>query len=249
MVFDNSIVVEPWTLTSHMSLMTGLYPQHHGVGPEVDLPADIATLADRLKSAGYATAAFTDGGWMRDKWGLARGFDTYEGKKRRGFRAVLEEARAWVDEHAAERMFLFVHTYDVHGWGVRPFYRSPEPTLGTFSSDIDTELDLCFESEKDDLARGLVRKKLEAERLMKRLDSKHAANDQYLAEQRRLLDENTATLESLRQKAELLSQRTPLHGDGGSEFDDLAWMAREMSVGEDEIEIALLREKSLRSAS
>lgn len=116
-------------------------------------------------------------------------------------------------------------------------------------ADIDTELDLCFESGKDDLARGLVRKKLEAERLTKRLDSKCAANEQYLAEQRRLLDENTATLESLRQKAELLSQRTPLHGDGGSEFDDLAWMAREMSVGDDEIEIALLREKNLRSAS
>lgn len=116
-------------------------------------------------------------------------------------------------------------------------------------ADIDSELDLCFESDKDDLARGLIRKKLEAERLLKRLASKHAANEQFLAEQRKLLDDNTATLESLRQKAELLAQRSSLPGDGASEFDDISWMAREMTVGDDEIEIALLREKSLRSAS
>ena len=84
---------------------------------------------------------------------------------------------------------------------------------------------------------------------MKRLTSKHTANEQYLAEQRKLLDENAATLESLRQKAELLSQRTPVHGDGGSEFDDIAWMAREMTIGDDEVEIAFLREKSVRGAS
>lgn len=114
---------------------------------------------------------------------------------------------------------------------------------------FDSELDLCFESDKDELARGLIRKKLEAERLLKRLGSKHAANEQYLEDQRKLLDDNSATLESLRQKAELLAQRSPAHGDSGSEFDDIAWMAREMTVGDDEIEIAFLREKNIRSAS
>ncbi len=140
-VFDNSIVVEPWTLTSHMSLMTGLFPQHHGVAPEVDLADGIETLAGRMRDAGYATAAFTDGGWMRDKWGLARGFDTYSGKKRRGFPAVLEEARAWIDARKDEKLFVFVHTYDVHGWGTRPFYRAPESISGMFSGDIETPLD------------------------------------------------------------------------------------------------------------
>ena len=116
-------------------------------------------------------------------------------------------------------------------------------------ADIDAELDLCFASEKDDLARGLIRKKLEAERLLKQLDSKYAANEKFLGGQRAMLDEHTATLESLRQKAELLAQRTPAHGDGGSEFDDIAWMAREMTVADDEIEIAFLREKDRRSPS
>jgi len=116
-------------------------------------------------------------------------------------------------------------------------------------AEIETQLDLCFESEKDDLAKSLIRKKLEAERLVKRLNAKHRANDKYLDEQRKMLDENHATLESLRQKAELFAQRTPVHINGGSEFDDIAWMAREMTVGDDEVEIAYLREKSIRSAS
>ena len=116
-------------------------------------------------------------------------------------------------------------------------------------ADIDAELDLCFESEKDDLAKSLIKKKLEAERLLKRLNTKHVANEKYLDEQRAMLDENSATLESLRQKAEIFAQRTPVQIDGGSEFDDIAWMAREMTVGDDEVEIAYLHEKSLRSAS
>ena len=64
-----------------------------------------------------------------------------------------------------------------------------------------------------------------------------------------MLEQNNTTLESLRQKAELFAQRTPVHAGGSSEFDDIAWMAREMSVGDDEVEVAYLREKSLRSAS
>ena len=86
-------------------------------------------------------------------------------------------------------------------------------------------------------------------RLLKRLDAKHVANEVYLEEQRAMLDENNATLESLRQKAELFAQRTPVHTDGDSKFDDITWMAREMQVGDDEVEIAYLREKSIRSTS
>ena len=95
----------------------------------------------------------------------------------------------------------------------------------------------------------MVRKKLEAERLWKRLHAKHLADEKYLAEQRTLFEENRSTLEGLRQKAELFSQRMPSPADGGSEFDDIAWMAREMSVSEDEVEVAYLREKNQRIAS
>jgi phage shock protein A len=114
-------------------------------------------------------------------------------------------------------------------------------------AEIDAELDLCFASRKDDLAKGLIKKKLETERLSKRLGSKHAASEKYLIEQQAMLDENRATLEGLRQKAELFAQRVP--ADSASEFDDIGWMARELRVTDDEVEIAYLREKDARSQS
>jgi len=116
-------------------------------------------------------------------------------------------------------------------------------------AEFEAQLDLCFESAKDELAKNTIRKKLETERLLKRLNSKHAANAKFLDEQRDLFEQNGTTLESLRQKAELFAQRAPARQDGRSEFDDIGWMAREMTVGDDEVEIAYLRERNLRSAS
>ena len=67
--------------------------------------------------------------------------------------------------------------------------------------------------------------------------------------QQKVLDENSATLESMRQKAELFAQRASVKPETSSEFDDVAWMSREMNVDDNEVEIAFLREKDLRSAS
>jgi phage shock protein A len=116
-------------------------------------------------------------------------------------------------------------------------------------ADVESQLDLCFGSGKDDLAKGLIRKKLEAERLLKRISGKVESNARFLDEQQKVLDENTATLESLRQKAELFAQRASVQTNASSEFDDVAWMSREMTVDDNEVEIAFLREKDLRSAS
>ncbi len=115
--------------------------------------------------------------------------------------------------------------------------------------EIEEELDLCFAQNKESLARSLVRRKLEAERLVKRLDSKLTANGRALELQQARVEENRATLEGLQQKAEVFAQREPSESGAGSEFDDLAWMARELSVTDDEIDVAFLREQQARSAS
>ena len=127
--------------------------------------------------------------------------------------------------------------------------REMENTL----AEIDGQLDLCFESGKDELARSLIRKKLEAGRLLKHLCAKYTVNEKYLADQQAMLDENRATLEGLRQKAELFARHAPGSSGPNTELDssyaDIAWMAREMTVGDDEVEVAFLREKNLRGAS
>jgi len=116
-------------------------------------------------------------------------------------------------------------------------------------ADIDEQLDLCFESGKEDLAKNLIRKKLEVERLLKRLGARSSANEKSIAERRAAFAENSAILDSLRQKAELFAQRPPARVDGAADYGDAAWMARELNVGEDEVEIAFLREKNLRGES
>jgi phage shock protein A len=158
--------------------------------------------------------------------------------------ALLKQAiRDMEDELTGTEQRIVVCAQDQDALTVR------KTELDSAISDISAQLDLCFESDKDELARGLIKKRLEAERLLKRLDTRYSANEAWLDEQRTRLDENRATLESMRQKAELFAQRTPQRAEGNSEFDDIAWMAREMIVGDDEIEIEFLREKSLRSAS
>ena len=158
--------------------------------------------------------------------------------------ALLKQAiRDMEDDLAAAEQRIALCAHDQDALAARQ--KDLQATIAT----IDAELDLCFESKKGDLARSQIKKKLEAERLLKRLTATFDANRQYLDEQRSSVKENTSTLESLRQKADLIAHRSPVSGDLASEFDDVAWMARELNVSDDEIEIAYLREKSIRSAS
>jgi phage shock protein A len=158
--------------------------------------------------------------------------------------ALLKQAiRDMEDDLAKTEQRINLYAYDQDALTVR------KGELEDAVIEFEAKLDLCFESDKDDLAKTLIRKKLETERLLLRLKTKHVANAKYLAEHETMLEQNNTTLESLRQKAELFAQRTPVHADGSSEIDDVAWVAREMTVGDDEVEIAYLREKNLRTAS
>ena len=158
--------------------------------------------------------------------------------------ALLKQAiRDMEDDLASATQRINLCAHDQEGLTVR------KAELEDTVSEYDIKLDLCFESEKEDLARTIIRKRLEAEGHLKRLHTRQIANAKYLSEQRAMLEQNSATLESLRQKAELFAQQAPAHTDGSTEFDDTSWLTREMTVGEDEVEIAFLREKNLRSAS
>jgi phage shock protein A len=121
--------------------------------------------------------------------------------------------------------------------------------LQTKIANVSEQLDLCFASKKDDLARALIRKKLEAERLLQRLTTRSAANEHYLGQLKATLGENRTILDGLQQKADLFQERMPGSTNADSEHADIAWMNREMNVGEDEVEIEFLREKNSRGES
>ena len=140
LVFDHCVVSEPHTLISHMSLLTGLHPQNHRVDRSTALGENITTLASQLRDRGYATAAFADGGYLIPRYGFDRGFDVYEGRKRRGLARILEEARDWLRRYRDFPFFLFLQTYDVHSRGAAPRYRAPAPFEGMFSDGSSSPL-------------------------------------------------------------------------------------------------------------
>lgn len=112
--------------------------------------------------------------------------------------------------------------------------------------DIEEKLDLCFASGKEELARGLVRRKLETQRLGEQLAARREALRKGLERRQATLAENRAALEGLRQKAEVVSagagdEPGPDGCDYGEEFD------RRPAVTADDVEVAFLREKQARS--
>jgi len=116
-----------------------------------------------------------------------------------------------------------------------------ESDIGHSLRDIEEELDVCFESEKDDLARSLIKRKLEAERLLTLLLRKRESLEETLSGLKRRLDENRARLESMRQKAELLTD------DNASKRAEDCWAIPDVTVHDHDVEVAFLREKQKRS--
>ena len=132
----------PLTLPSHASILTGLLPPRHGLRNNGvgSLPEDIPTLATHLRGAGLRTGAFIGAFVLDRRWGLSRGFDTYddeislEARSKAGLdaerpgREVVDHAVAWLDQQSNRPFFAWVHLYDPHA----P-YEPPEPYRTRFA--------------------------------------------------------------------------------------------------------------------
>jgi len=112
--FAHAVAEAPWTLPSHVTMLTGLHPLTHGVRRPDQAPSDeVALLAERLRGSHYSFAV-TDGGWISETWGFARGFDSFHARDQEIERAV-EQVVEYV-RHRRDKgpWFGFLHTYDVH---------------------------------------------------------------------------------------------------------------------------------------
>jgi len=68
----------PWTVPSHVSLFTGLYPSEHGVdGLNMFMPSNIITFTEILKATGYYTFGFSCNSLICDFFGFSKGFDKF----------------------------------------------------------------------------------------------------------------------------------------------------------------------------
>ncbi|HEX2060143.1 MAG TPA: sulfatase, partial [Thermoanaerobaculia bacterium] len=117
--FTSAYATVPQTLPSHASMMTGLYPAGHGVHENARfLSESHPLLAEKLKGAGYATAAFVSAFAVARRFGLGRGFDVYDedfgaGLAERNAKATTDRAIAHL-QSASGPQFLWVHYYDPH---------------------------------------------------------------------------------------------------------------------------------------
>lgn len=128
-LFEDVSAPSPWTLPSHASLLTGLYPSRHGLkAHDRYLPATVPTLAALLGRAGFVTAAVVNSYNLGPRFGLDRGFQEFLYVEERADQVepstrITDQAIAWLRQHRDRRLFLFVHYYDVHSdYRSRPRY-------------------------------------------------------------------------------------------------------------------------------
>ena len=124
--FSNARTTVPLTTPAHASLLTGRYPQDHGVRVNGfhRLKPSTATLAEAFAAKGYSTGAFVSAAVLGEDYGLGRGFDRYDDAMEtspsgwhfpeRSAESTLAAASLWVEEQGAQPFFVWVHLFEPH---------------------------------------------------------------------------------------------------------------------------------------
>jgi len=144
-VFEHAYSQAPITPVSHATILTGTYPQYHGIRNFGDrLPPSVPFLPDILHSQGYHTGAFVGSIILDPKNGFAsgfeRGFDIYnagfhrqktgerrEASMQRRGEVTLGYVLEWLGQQKDGPFFLWFHLWDAHD----P-YNPPEPFRSRF---------------------------------------------------------------------------------------------------------------------
>lgn len=119
--FDRAYTTSPRTLRSLSTIWTGRYAAQSSWGPADRYPAFEAsnvTLAEQLRDAGYATAAFTDSDYFTLTEGFLQGFaERHDGEVFKGdLGAAVDAAAAWIRTQARNDapFFAWVHLMEAH---------------------------------------------------------------------------------------------------------------------------------------
>jgi len=154
--FEWAFSPAPITLPAHASLLTGLYPFAHGVRNNGNfyLSDKFETLTTVLRGRGYRTAAFVSSFILDRRYGLNRGFETYDDRmegesaqilnleaERRGDRTALALGR-WLEQQSqtpAAPFFAWLHLYDPH----EPY--APPPPFRQAFADAPYDGEIAFD--------------------------------------------------------------------------------------------------------
>lgn len=128
--FTQAISTSSWTVPASMTWFTGVYPSEHRLlnkfsvyEPPIqkianlkELAPSIVTMAEILKSNGYATGGFTGDAGVNGIFGYNQGFDVYMDDAKFGdMEQSVPRALTWLQDKKDKKFFLFLHGYDSHG--------------------------------------------------------------------------------------------------------------------------------------
>lgn len=146
-VFERHYSTVPMTAPSHATMFTGLWVAEHGLLRNGNtFPAEVPTLAETYREAGYRTAAVIGSMVLDKKFGMDRGFDVFDQsielrdglRRRRKTSAeryaseVVDVALSILDDTPQDQpLFLWVHVFDPHA----PF-EAPERHIEAAGSKV-----------------------------------------------------------------------------------------------------------------
>ncbi len=155
-LFRDCLAASTWTVPTHASLFTGLYPSSHGsYSLLTEFDSSRPSLPRILGSRGYRTASLYDNPLVGARFGLSDGFQTALGvdnehkvslafdrvwRRILGHRSststILKAAKRWMDgtDRKDRPFFMFLNLLDVHF----P-YRPRKPTLDEFLKTLPAE--------------------------------------------------------------------------------------------------------------
>jgi arylsulfatase A-like enzyme/Flp pilus assembly protein TadD len=148
-LFSKALAPAPTTLPSHASVMTGLYPYHHGARANglYRLDEEHITLGEVLSEQGYSTGAVVSAFVLDSQFGIDQGirefdddmggereFDSFEIPERAADKTT-KRAESWLRMHRDSPFFLWVHYYDPHF----P-YEAPRPFSDQYDVAYDAEI-------------------------------------------------------------------------------------------------------------
>jgi len=166
-VFERAFSTTTWTLPSHASLLSSLYPEEHGArDTDRALGDNVVLLPERLREAGYRSAAVVSVGLLHRTFGFAQGWETYddetavqgegEDPERRRTSAIAgRRAVELLDGLGKGPFFLFVHDYDVH------FDYQPPAEFDVFEPRDAPGFDPSNFAFNDTIHRGMPKRNLD----------------------------------------------------------------------------------------
>ncbi|MDP8256057.1 MAG: sulfatase [Candidatus Alcyoniella australis] len=141
-LFEQAVSLSPYTLPSHVSMLSGLNPLVHGVTTlDKRMPESMTLLSEVFAAAGFDTGAAVSNFLLGPTYGFAQGFAVYDFFPDRTAEVAAAAAQRFYEQRAGAQRpsFFFLHLMDPHF----PYTAPPQQRAmfnGADAADFDQSL-------------------------------------------------------------------------------------------------------------